>query len=253
MAGGDQIIQDVHDLAQQIENKIQDLFNGINDVLSWVPDFLSDLIQPIKDAVNTFDQSLQDFWNHINTVLSEPGSPDALNRAAQAWTNQVENIVTSVAGTLSPDQLQSGNDWTGIAANAYKATIPVQTSALGAIKTAANQMATSLTTMANALNSFYTALKVALASFLVAIVAAIAACCTVVGTPAGITALITFAGACVTAIGAEIKALVDISNSANTTNTTIVQTLNDNTTFPNGSWPVSTADMSDDHGGWQVA
>jgi len=186
-------------------------------------------------------------------VLSEPGSIDALNDAAQYWSTKVENVVSGVAGTLQPDQLQAPNDWTGMAANAYKATIPVQTSALGTLKTAANQMSTQLTSMANALNSFYTALKVALASFVVALIAAIAACCTVVGTPAGIAALIIFGGACVTAIGAEITALVNLANAANTTNTNIAQTLNDNTNFPNGNWPVSTSDMSDDHAGWQVA
>jgi hypothetical protein len=83
-------------------------------------------------------------------------------------------------------------------------------------------------------------------------VEAIVACCTVVGTPAGIVALVTFGGACVTTIGAEITALVNLANAANTTNTTIAQTLNDNTNFPNGNWPVSTSNMTDDHGGWQV-
>lgn len=253
MANADQIIHDIGGVAQQIESKIQELFNGINDVLSWVPSFLSDLIKPIQDAVDSLNRLLKEFWNKLNTVLSEPGSIDALNQAAQDWSTKIEGVASSVAGTLQPDQLQATNDWSGDAASAYKATIPVQTNALGAIKTAANQMSTSLTNMANALSSFYTALKVALASFLVALIAAVVACCTVVGTPAGITALIVFGGACVTALGAEITALVNLSNAANTANTTIAQTLNDNTYFPNGNWPVSAADMSDDHGGWQVA
>jgi hypothetical protein len=211
------------------------------------------LSQLISATTTTLEEILQDYHDKIDIVFRQPGSIDALNQAAQTWSDTVENMVSNVAGTLQPGQLQAQDDWKGIAAAAYKTTIPAQINALGVVKTTANQISTSLTTVANALNSFYTALKVTLAAFLGALVTAIAACCTVVTAPEGLVVLATFAGGCLVAIGEEMSALATLANAANTTNMTIAQALNDNTNLRNGKWPVSKSDLSDAHGGWQVA
>ncbi len=65
----------------------------------------------------------------------------------------------------------------------------------------------------------------------------------VVGAVAAAIALVT---ATVVALNNFISTTINIQQS------TLMQKLSDNTNFPDGQWPVSTADMSDDHGGWQV-
>jgi hypothetical protein len=54
-----------------------------------------------------------------------------------------------------------------------------------------------------------------------------------------------------TAIAAAISAVTGIVNSAKAEQVQLTQQLSDNSNFPNGEWPVSTSDMSDDRGGWQ--
>lgn len=241
----------VDDIIMVIEQKTNDLFNGINDVLSWVPWPLSDLISGIEDDVKNFEQKMQEFWDQMNEFLHERGSATALTQAAQVWLQQVSTPAGNLAGKLSPNILQAEDDWSGDAANAYKNTIPAQDSALEAIQKIANQINTSLTNIASAIGSFWTAIYIALGALAVGLVGAIAACCTVVGIPAGIAAVVGVVMAVGTAITAAISAVTGIVNSAKAEQVQLTQQLSDNSNFPNGQWPVSTSDMSDDSGGWQ--
>lgn len=246
------IIDTVNQKIKEIQQKVKELFDKVNGLLSWVPSFLSGVVDTIKNALNALNQKLQEFWDQVNKFFTEPGWPPALKQAAQAWENHVSSTVSNIAGTLTTDQLQAENDWQGQAANAYKSTIPSQDNALNAIKTIADQINTSLNNIANAIVAFWVAIGAALLTFVVGLVAAIAACCTVVGTPAGIGAAATTVGVVLALVTAAIIALTTYINGVNSEQTTLTQKLNDNSTFPNGRWPVSTSDMSNDHGGWQV-
>jgi hypothetical protein len=248
----DSVIHDAEQKLQQIEQKVKELIDKVNGLLSWVPGFLSWVVDKIKEAVNLFNQKVEQFYNQIKNFFSEPGSPSALRQAGQAWENNVSKTIGDITGTLTTDQLQAENDWQGQAANAYKSTIPSQTAALNSVKGIADQVNTSLNNMAGAVIAFWVAVGAALLTFIVGIVGAIAACCTVVGTPAGIAAAVGVIATVLALLTAAIAALTSYLNSISSEQTALMQKFNDNSTFPNGKWPVSTADMSDDHGGWQV-
>lgn len=251
-ADADAVIQKANEKLKEIQDKIKELFDKINSLLSWVPSFLSSVVDKIKDAVNAFNAKLQQFWDKVEQFISEPGSPSALKQAAQSWENSVSKVISDITGTLSTDQLQAENDWQGQAANAYKSTIPSQTAALNSIKGIADQLNTSLNNLGNAVIAFWVAIGAAFLTFVVGLVAAIAACCTVVGTPAGVGAAATTIGVVLALVTTAVLALVSYLNSVSSEQASLTQKLNDNSTFPHGKWPVSTADMSDDHGGWQV-
>ncbi|HKN95848.1 MAG TPA: hypothetical protein VJX10_01930 [Pseudonocardiaceae bacterium] len=251
-ADADSIIHQAEQKLHEIEQKIKELFDKVNGLLHWVPSFLSGVVDAIKEAVAKFNQKLEEFYTKIRQFFAEPGSPSALKQAAKAWENNVSKVVSDVAGTLSTDQLQAENDWEGQAANAYKSTIPSQTAALNSMKGIADQLNTSLNNLANAVIAFWVAIGAALLTFIVGLVGAIAACCTVVGTPAGIAAAAGVIGVVLALVTTAILTLTSYLNSVSTEQSSLVQKLNDNSTFPNGKWPVSTSDMSDDHGGWQV-
>ncbi|HEX3647950.1 MAG TPA: hypothetical protein VHV49_05945 [Pseudonocardiaceae bacterium] len=251
-ADADSIIQQAQQKLQEIQQKVNELFDKINGLLSWVPSFLSGVVNAIKDAVDAFNQKLRQFWNQVEQFFAEPGSPSALKQAAQAWENTVSKTISNVTGTLSTDQLQAENDWQGQAANAYKSTIPSQTAALNSVQGIADQLNSSLNNLAGAVIAFWVAIGAALLTFIVGLVAAIAACCTVVGTPAGIAAAAGVIGVVLALVTTAILTLTSYLNSISTEQSSLAQKLNDNSTFPNGKWPVSTSDMADDHGGWQV-
>jgi uncharacterized protein YukE len=251
-ADADAVIREAEKKLKDIQDKVKELFDKINGLLSWVPSFLSGVVNAIKDAVNKFNEKLQEFWNKVEQFISEPGSPSALKQAAQAWENSVSKVVSNLTGTLSTDKLQAENDWQGAAANAYKSTIPSQTAALNSVKGIADQLNSSLNNLAGAVITFWVAIGAALLMFVVGLVGAIAACCTIVGTPAGIAAIVGVIVVVLGLITTAILALTSYLNSISTEQASLGQKLNDNSTFPNGKWPVSTSDMSDDHGGWQV-
>jgi uncharacterized protein YukE len=251
-ADADSVIQQTTQKLDEIQQKVQQLFDKVNGLLNWVPSFLSAVVDTIQDALNTLNQKLRQFWAQVEEFVREPGSPAALKSAAQDWENNVSQVIGNITGTLTTDRLQAENDWHGQAANAYKSTIPNQNTALTALKDVTDQINTSLDNLSNAVIAFWVAVGAALLTFIVTLVGAIAACCTVVGTPAGIAAVIGVVAVVLGLITTAVLALNSYLDSATAEQTALNQKLTDNSTFPGGKWPVSTSDMSDDHGDWQV-
>ena len=132
----DGIMRQINQKIQQIEQKIEELFAKINGLLSWVPSFLSSVVDAIKSGINSLNQALQKFWAQIQTFLSNAGSPSALEQAGAVWQNNVGGVASTVSGTVTQDQLQGENDWTGQAATSYRYAIPAQDTALAATASA---------------------------------------------------------------------------------------------------------------------
>lgn len=248
----DHMVQQATDKLREIEQKVKELFDKVNGLLDWVPSFLSDLIKPIQQALGLLNEKMQEFWKQVDEFFTEPGSVSALHNAADTWAKQVSPQLGALAGTLTLDQLRTDDEWKGKAADAYKNTVPAQSSALGAIKDIGNQLNTSLTNLANALIAFWVAIGLALVAFVVGLVGAIAACCTVVGAPAGVAAAATTAGVVIGLISAAIAAFISYNNGIQTEQAALGQKLSDDSQFPNGAWPVSTADLADESR-WQVS
>lgn len=220
-------IQQADDKFRELEQKIQEFFDKVNDVLSWVPGFLSDLIQPIKDGLAALSQKIQEFWDRVNQLIANPGEPTRLHQVAQDWVNSVGNVVGDIAGRISLDKLQTNLDWQGRGAEAYKATVPAQASGLNAVKDLANQLRSSLDNLGNGIETFWTAMAVAAGVFVVGAIGAIAAACTVVGIPAAIGAIATAAGVSIGLVTTAILSLQSLTNTVSTEQNTIAQKVHD--------------------------
>ncbi|GHF32750.1 uncharacterized protein YukE [Amycolatopsis bartoniae] len=217
-------IQQANDKFHELQQKIDDFFNKVNDVLSWVPGFLSDLIKPIEDGMNALRDKVKEFWGRGNQLIDQPGSPDRLHQVAEDWVNKVGDVVGDIAGQISLDKMQTNLDWQGRGAEAYKAAVPAQVSGLNSVKDLANQLRSSLDNLGNGIETFWTAMAVAGGVF---VVGAIAAACTVVGIPAAIAAIVTAAGLSIGLITTAILSLQALTNTISTEQTTIAQKVHD--------------------------
>ncbi|MGH3435039.1 MAG: hypothetical protein ACRDRN_01065 [Sciscionella sp.] len=251
MTDADSIIRKADDKLREIEQKTQDLFDRVNGILDWVPSFLSDVVHAIQTALNMLKQKLDEFWSNVNQFITEPGSLSALQHAADAWEKSVSATISSLAGTLTLGQLRTDDKWHGPAATAYKTTVPAQAAALNAIKDIADQANTSLTNLKGAVLAFWVAIAAAVVTFVIGLIAAIAQCCTIVDIPGGVATAAAAAAVVIGLIVAAVTALTSYVNIINSEQASMVQKLDDNSKFPNGTWPVSTADIGDDSG-WHV-
>jgi uncharacterized protein YukE len=220
-------IQQANDKFHELEQKINEFFNTVNDVLSWVPGFLSDLIKPIEDGLAALRQKVQEFWDRVNQLIAQPGSPTRLHEVAAEWVNMVGNAVGDIAGRISLDKLQTNLGWEGRGAEAYKATVPAQVSGLNSVKDLANQLRSSLDNLGNGIESFWTAMAIAGGVFVVGAIAAIAGACTVVGTPLAIAALATAAGVAIGLITTAILSMQSLTNTISTEQHTLAQKVHD--------------------------
>ncbi|HEY2765879.1 MAG TPA: hypothetical protein VGJ13_18010 [Pseudonocardiaceae bacterium] len=230
--------QQLDDKARELDQRIQDFFAKVNDVLSWVPGFLSDLIEPIIQGMDALRQKVEEFWQRLERIWNEPGDPDKLKQVGDEWTQQIGNAAGDIAGSISLDKLATNYDWTGKAAEAYKATVPAQVSGLGGIKDVAEQMKSSLSNLANAIENFHVALIAALVVFAVGAAGAIAAACTIVGTPAAIAALVGAGGVSLGLVVTAITAMQSQAQAIETEQGNIRQKIHDDL----GNWEKSNID-----------
>jgi predicted PurR-regulated permease PerM len=241
-------IQQANDKFHDVDQKINDFFNKVSDVLSWVPGFLSDLIKPIEDGLNALRQKVKEFWDRVNQLINQPGSPTRLHQVAEDWVNKVGNVVGDIAGRISLDKLQTNLDWEGRGAEAYKATVPAQVSGLNSVKDLANQLRSSLDNLGNGIETFWTAMAVAAGVFVVGAIAAIATACTVVGIPAAIAAIATAAGVSIGLITTAILSLQALTNTISTEQNTIAQKVHD----LGDKWAKSNTGAMQDKSDWHV-
>jgi uncharacterized protein YukE len=241
-------IEQANEKFRELQQKIEDFFNKVNDVLSWVPGYLSDLIEPIQQGLETLRRKIKEFWDRVNQMIEQPGSPTRLHQVAQDWVNQVGNVVGDISGRISLDKLQTNLDWEGRAAEAYKATVPAQVSGLNSVKDLANQLRSSLDSLGNGIETFWIAIAVATGVYIVGAVTAIAAACTVVGIPGAIAALIAAIGTSIGLVTTAIVALESLMNTISTEQNTIAQKVHD----LGNEWSKSNIDAMKDKSDWRV-
>lgn len=241
-------IQQADDKLRELEQKIQDFFNKVNDALSWVSGFLSDLIEPIKRGMEALRQKIKEFWDRVNQLIDQPRNPTRLHQVAEDWVNKVGNLIGDISGRIGLDKLQTNLDWQGRAAEAYKATVPAQVSGLNAVKDLANQLRSSLDNLGNGIEAFWTAMVAAVVVFLVGTVAAIVGACTVVGIPAAIAAIVTAAGVSIGLVTTAILSLQSLTNTISTEQNTIAQKVHD----LGDQWAMSNTGAMQDKSDWHV-
>ncbi|WP_410591146.1 hypothetical protein [Amycolatopsis sp. lyj-23] len=232
----------------ELEQKIREFIDKVNDALSWVPAFLSDLIQPIKQGMAVLQQKAKEFWDRVNQLIDQPGSPDRLHQVAADWVDKVGNVVGDIAGDVTLDKLQANLDWQGRGAEAYKATVPAQVGGLNSVKDLANQLRGSLDNLANGIETFWVAMGVAGGVFLVGATGAIAAACTVVGIPAAIAAIATAAGVAIGLVTTAIISVMSLVNTISTEQNTLTQKVHD----LGDQWSKSNVGAMQDKSDWHV-
>lgn len=241
-------IQQSTDTFHQLSQKIQEFIDKVNDALSWVPGFLSDLIEPIKQGLAFLQQKAKEFWDRVNQLIDQPGSPDRLHQVAADWLDKVGNPVGDISGDVALDKLHANLDWEGRGAEAYKATVPAQVGGLNSVKDLANQLRNSLDNLANGIETFWVAMGVAGGVFLVGAIGAIATACTVVGIPAAIAAIATAAGVSIGLVTTAILSVMSLVNTISTEQNTIAQKVHDLGT----EWAKSNVGAMQDKSDWHV-
>lgn len=85
----DPLIEKINETLDNIQRKVDDLQNALNDTLGRIPGLLGWVADKILDAWNWFVGKLQEFWDWISNFLQHMGDPDRLTstrtRGARAW------------------------------------------------------------------------------------------------------------------------------------------------------------------------
>lgn len=200
-------VAEAEDKVQELDEKVRRFFEVVNDTISWVPWPASELIGPIEDGMEKLTQEMQKFWDEVNQIFEERGNADRLRQAGVAWADSIGNPLGDIAGNISLENHKTNIEWTGRAAEAYKALVPAQEESLSALKDIAIKMRTSLDDMAESIEDFWQAIVLALVSFIVGAVAAIASAFGVVTIPAGIAVLLGAVGVGLTFIFQAVQAI----------------------------------------------
>jgi hypothetical protein len=245
MGAGDElavVIEDVRRGVQRITEGVHDIGTAIDRVIDTLPEAVATW------AHEQFEKALglvRDALAKTDAFLAQRGDPAALRAAATNWARQVGGPVSGLAAVTTLNTMEADDHWQGIAATAYKSTLPAQTAAFTAVKTATDKVGDILHGIATAITTFWVSVAAALATLLGALLVATGVAATGAGVPValGLTGaeLAAFIAALVAA-GTGLGVVIAASTSAVGALTDVATT---DTAFPSGSWPVSTTPLDD--------
>lgn len=237
------ILRRVREALDAIPREFQRLIDNINSVLDWLPGFIMDKINAALRAVGDF---IGKVLTEIGKFITQPGVPWTLWTHGTTWTEQVGGKVSNWQDVFHVGSMKTDDEWKGGSADAYKNTLPLQQKALGAIKSAADEVDDVLTKMAIAIGVAWLAIVAAIVSFVIELTAEAGAAATGAGAPpaaaaAGVSAakvwgIVSAALAVLEAFvaGTLLPAVKDLN-----------QRVNNSEGFPGGHWPKLTTDISD--------
>lgn len=246
-AGANPVIDQSMEKLGEIEDKIRELFDQVNSVMSWVPDVLSDLIEPVRRVMNELNGKMTEFWEATKKFTTDVGDPAKLRRVAAEWADRIGNSVGEIAGSVSLDKLKTNIEWSGKAAETYKATVPAQVAGLNSLKDLGLQIRNSLVNLANGLDSFWLQIYGTFAGLLIATLAALVSAISVVGIPAAIVILIGVVGAGIASIFTTINAVDSLTNSIGVEQAAIL----DKVKSLGVTWPMTNTDSMSHSADWK--
>lgn len=238
--GDDHKLQELLDLVDDLDAKLQDLCDAVNTMLDHLPWFVPDwVVDKIHDKWNELVADWDRELGAWRAELSAIGEAWTLRGAADQWSTEVAAQVSGLPGTVAAGPLQSDDIFSGSSANAYRGVIPGQGTAMTNISTFTSALSKGLDDIADAINSYCTAMIVAVIALGVAVASAVVAVATSetgVGAIAGIVACI---GALAVFAGAILKAETDIDNSAESVQNSWNTALGNWTGYDGQKWPVA--------------
>ncbi len=231
----DPLIEKINETLDNIQRKVDDLQNALNDTLGRIPGLLGWVADKILDAWNWFVGKLQEFWDWISNFLQHMGDPDRLTSTADAWSQSVGGPVSARVGTADVGSLMVDDNWTGTAAEQYRQQVPLQKTALQSVKFAfTDGISGALKDVALAIKVWWAALAGALVALAIALIEAIGAALGIITAPAAPLIAAGGVAVCASLLWGGGEVLKSQSASANVT---LNQKLAENAAYPNGAWP----------------
>lgn len=96
----DPLVREAGEKLAEIGRKIQEFFDRVNDVLSWVPPFLEGLIEGIRQAMQALAAKIREFWDRVNQLFEQPGNSGRLKQVGEQWVTDVGNNCGEIAGSI---------------------------------------------------------------------------------------------------------------------------------------------------------
>lgn len=230
----------VGELVEKLKGAWDDITDGVNTVLGWLPGFLEG---PIKSAFNKCAAKVSEVLDQVATFYQNPGSASAIRTAADGWNQQVGAKASTQAGLLVKEQLDTDNEWTGDAADRYGEAVTAQNKALTQVKTVTENLQNTLNEIASAVRTFWVQIGIAFASYIALMVGCIVGVCTVVG---AVPSLLAALGFSVTFIGTSITFANNFANALDEKKGKLEQQSTMDGQFANGEWPPSASDKMAD-------
>jgi hypothetical protein len=204
---------------------------------------------PVKDKIKEW---LGVIWDWIKKITIEvgkffalPGRPWTLYTHGESWTKDIGATASGWQDAIHVSQLKTDDEWKGAAATAYKDILPLHQKALGAVKSATDEVQDMLTKLAVAIGVMWVAIAAAIVSFIWEFGTAVAAALTGVGILAALGAA---AASCAKLWGVIVAAFAAIEAFVVSTLvpafTDLQQRIAQNDGFPHGHWPTLTKDIS---------
>ncbi|SHL14123.1 hypothetical protein SAMN05443637_11926 [Pseudonocardia thermophila] len=231
------LVQQAQDLLNRIRQDVASASAAVRSVAAELPVGAETVVQAVDDVTRQTNDAL----TQIQVLIDEPGVPDDLVRAGAVWAGPIQEAVTTVKAAMNPSELAGARLWKGLAGSAYNATLLPQANALTTIADACADINKALNDLAGAIHQFWVATIVALLGLAAAAGAfAVAVFASAAGAAIGAAAL-TFVAAIATYYGATAVASATIDGAVTSTKAVIQNRLGNNTGFPEGHWPQSTA------------
>ncbi|WAP58648.1 hypothetical protein [Streptomyces sp. S465] len=235
------LIEKIEDKLDKLVKDLTTFGKNINGAVDhwYVP---ATVAKAVVAAANKLIEWVNGILTKIGHFLEGVVAPVMLFIDANSWKGKgIHGDATTASSSTQKFNLQAPKQWKGEGADAYTNAVFPQSAAAGQVASNANSIADILLTAAIAGVAFYGAIAAFLIQFIPAMAGALAASTTVVGAiPAAIVAMgegvagwLVIAGAVTTLLGVlgdQAKAMADLKSNAN-----------DNSSFPNGHWPVGTA------------
>ncbi len=233
----DALIERLHQLLDEVQDKVDRLVSKVNSILDWVPWGLGWAVDKFKKLWRAAMDKLDEFWGFIAPIMVVIGQPWDISSAQASW-NTVGSDVSAEVVTATDGELSVDDNWTGSAAEAYKKALTNQRLALTAIKsTFTDKISPALAGVVSALYMFYVGVGVAIAVMIVGIVTATGEAVSILGLPAVPPTVLV---AIVVAIGAITKTGFDLRGAAASAAATFEVLKGERTAFGHDNWPHAT-------------
>jgi hypothetical protein len=241
------LLDGVHAALDEASRHVDAVCRAVETVLAGLPGTAT---AGVRTEVVDLRRAYRLIEQHLDGLLVTAGEPARLRGTGATWVGAVGAPVSALVTVASDAVLQTDDHWTGAAADAYRAALLPQRTALTAIVAACQDIDITLNDLSSAITAFWIALGAACLGLVIALAGALGTAATAVGVPAAAGIALAGVGALVAAGDKALTSLTAITTAAATRSAALHRRLADSSAFPLGAWPRSTAAPGTE--GWQM-